>query len=194
MQSKTRELAPQTRYFKAYTLIETLIVVLLLSTLIVSGAPSLGQWLDKRRNQAQAVQLRLSLSLARNYALANSVDVVLCPAETEQRQQCRERTISNLNWNFGWLVFADQDRDGKLGNNEPLLQSLALLKDQAVVFNQNGRLRFFPTGGARSAGFYVCNASQSAAHHIRLLHTGRSRTKNELSETQASHCRAGIES
>jgi len=178
---------------RAYTLIETLIVVALLSSLIISGAPSLGELLDKRRNQAQAVRLNQSLNQARIYAIANAVDVIVCPAETEERRHCREKTISNHNWDYGWLVFADKNRDGKLNNNDALLQSSALLKNQAVVFNQNGRLRFFPTGGARSAGFYLCNKSQSAERHIRLLHTGRVRIKGELSEIQALLCHAGID-
>ncbi len=175
-----------------FTLLELLITVSLLSIILTSGTPQLAKALDNARNKAQGSQLQESLGLARSFAIAHLVDVVICPAQNEQKMQCKDKTQSNENWSFGWLVFADQNRDGQLNNDERILQSLPLVRGQAVVFNQNGRLRFFADGRARSAGFYVCNVSQSSERYIRLLHTGRTRISNELSEIQASQCQATI--
>ena len=176
-----------------FSLIEIIITLSLLSILMANATPYFGQILDKNRNKAQGVQLHLSLSLARTYAITNSVDVVVCPAVTMQQKQCKPKNIANSNWQHGWLVFADNNRDGILNSSEELLQSKVLLKRQAVVFNQNGRLRFFPNGSARSAGFYLCNASQSSQRYIRLLHTGRTRISTQLTEIQAARCHAGLD-
>lgn len=175
-----------------FTLIETVIALALLSIVISTSAPYFSQIMDKNRNKAQSTQLHLSLSLARTFAITNIVDVVICPAKTSLRQQCRENLQRNTNWQFGWLVFADQNRDAQLNSDEKILQSHVLLEHQAVVFNQNGRLRFFPDGSARSAGFYICNTSASSERYIRILHTGRTRISTELSEIQATRCLSTI--
>ena len=65
-----------------FSLIEIIITLSLLSILMANATPYFGQILDKNRNKAQGVQLHLSLSLARTYAITNSVDVVVCPAVT----------------------------------------------------------------------------------------------------------------
>ena len=155
---------------KGFTLIESIVVLALISIAISSTVPYLTQAIDTRRNMAQVGQLQASLSLARQYAVANIVGVVICPARSDLRQRCRDMQQANTNWQFGWLVFADQNRDGQLNDDEIILRNQALLNKQAVVFNQNGRLRYFADGRARSAGFYLCNASASSC----LLYTSPS--------------------
>ena len=179
---------------KGFTLIESIVVLALISIAISSTVPYLTQAIDTRRNMAQVGQLQASLSLARQYAVANIVGVVICPARSDLRQRCRDMQQANTNWQFGWLVFADQNRDGQLNDDEIILRNQALLNKQAVVFNQNGRLRYFADGRARSAGFYLCNASASSMRHLLILHTGRTRISSELSEINTARCRATINS
>jgi len=85
-------------------------------------------------------------------------------------------------------VFEDLNDDNELNKNDNILYTNALNGKINLVFNQRGRLRFFNDGSARSAGFYICNNNSKETRHIRLLHTGRSRTTDIQTKKQELIC------
>jgi len=178
--------------YAGFSLLELIVSVSLIAIIMAFGAPSLASINERNKADALAKNFHQSLAFARTYAIANSVVVNICPALEQERSQCRGKIKRNVSWSNGWLIFIDANQDGQLQIEERVLKSHALKQGQALVFNQNGRLRFFPDGSARSAGFYLCGLQDGTERYLRLLHTGRASLNKSLSQRQTSICRASI--
>ena len=83
--------------------------------------------------------------------------------------------------------------DNQLNNGDTILVRRKLPQSTHLIFNQTGRLRFFPDGSARSAGFYICGADTTEFRHIKLLHSGRIRSTAKAPNAIKKRCLAGID-
>ena len=173
-----------------FTLLELMISTALVLTISMIAAPSLNKSLNKKRLKADTIRFGESLMLARNYATAKMSEVVVCPLD--KNGQCRSKIKANQNWNQGWQIYEDSNQNRRLDSREQVLLNETFSDNIAVVFNQNGILRFFPDGSSRSAGFYVCAKDQKAGSYLRLLHSGRLRLTSDLSLRQMGICQANL--
>ena len=171
-----------------YSLIEALMALTIMFILTGVAVPSLSTMLRKNEVKVNSGLLNASLKMARNQALASGTMVHVCAMASQDTTICDPRRNYNANWSTGWLVFADLNENNELDAYDNIIQSTLNQGQARIVFNQRGRLRFFPNGSARSAGFYICDPQSNEIIHLRLLHTGRTRSLDQLSEQRKSIC------
>lgn len=173
--------------FRGFTLIELMVTVSILATLSAVAIPSFASILAKSKVQTMASSLHTTLNMARNHAITSQAVVMVCQASDSTLSKCVDQHPSNENWKHGWLIYQDDNSNNKFDHQDQLLRVFEN-GNMAVVFNQRGRLRFFPDGSARSAGFYICNNTSDVMRHVRLLYTGRSRIDKFLGKKQRTIC------
>ena len=90
-----------------FTLIEMMVTLTLLAILIALVTPSFRGLLADNRAAAQANALVGSLMLARSEAIKRNAPVVLCRSNSGT-------SCAGSEWEDGWILWADMDRDGTL--------------------------------------------------------------------------------
>ena len=170
------------------SLMELLASISIIALLASVAAPSFASMIDNRQIKASSIMLSTTLTLARNHAISTTITVIVCHAKDSTMTQCSDSRKRNTNWSNGIITYADLDASNDLDSNDQILSTVKIDPKVAMVFNQNGRLRFFSDGGARSAGFYLCSRASKNERHVRILHTGRTRTKEKLSQTHRKTC------
>lgn len=183
--SSMRSLTPS--HVHGFTLLELLVSVALLGVLLASAAPSFGAAIDRSKLRASSLEIFESLALARSTAISQNKIVFVCYLDSNR--QCVVSNKRNHPWKQGWQVFVDENRNNEFDANDSILFNGKASTSVSIIFNQSGRLRFFPNGSARSAGFYVCGPNLNATTHLKLLHTGRLRIAKEASEKAKSICK-----
>ncbi|MFZ2209111.1 MAG: GspH/FimT family pseudopilin [Porticoccaceae bacterium] len=113
-----------------FTLIELMVTIALLAILIAAVAPSFRGLLLDNQAATQANALVGSLMLARSEAIKRNVPVVVCRSNTGT-------TCAGAEWEAGWLVWPDTDRDGVLdaddGDGIPEAGEEMILEVQAAL-------------------------------------------------------------
>ena len=173
------------RGFSLLDLIITMSITLVLAGMAI---PSFAALLSKTVVEGSSINLQHSLALARHYAITSGTIVQVCRMADNDQSQCHQQRNFNESWSKGWIVFSDSNRNNELDDADKILTVSQNNQKSKVVFNQRGRLRFFPDGSARSAGFYVCAQNQNQYRHIVLLYTGRTRTSHTLTARQQNIC------
>ena len=142
-----------------FTLVELLISILIVSTLLAMGVPSLKEFMKNNRLSAQSNALVASLQLARSEAVKRGVDTVICASSNQT--SC----TGNGDWDKGWIVFSDLNRNGTpdVGGAAPLcedtedcmLRTSGALSGKHKITTTAASLRFSPTGLAANGGSTV---------------------------------------
>lgn len=89
-----------------FTLTELLVAMTVFAILLGVAAPSMSSLVESNALKSQLSDTVGDLKFARAEALSRSQQIVICP--TQDQQNCSNQN----NWNQGWLVFSDYDRDG----------------------------------------------------------------------------------
>lgn len=94
------------------------LIAALAATAVVLGLalPSLSGLLAGQRVRSTLHDLRSDMMLARNSAIARNTQVVLCPRTVDNR--CR----TDGDWQHGWMLFLDPDRDRQPGQAADILR------------------------------------------------------------------------
>ena len=171
-----------------FSLIEIMIVTTIISILLSAAIPSFNSTLNKSQLSNVNLELISSLSLARDYAITRGYKTHLCALTAIKPIRCQDTRDFNTSWSKGWMVFADINNNSEYDQDDTVLNISQIPKTINVVFNQRGRLRFFPNGSARSAGFYLCNKNSRDNRHIKLLFSGRARTTRIDNSSQLTTC------
>ncbi|RBP51455.1 GspH/FimT family pseudopilin [Arenicella xantha] len=172
----------------AFTILEVMLTLSISSTLIMLAVPSFGSLIIKNQVMTRSNELQTALNLARAYAITNYTHVVVCAAADSDMTSCVDQPRRNKNWEHGWIVYADTNANVTLDSQDVIVNVGQNEGKIAIVFNQNGTLRFFPDGHARSAGFYLCDQKSETEGYLRLLYTGRVRFSSELGKTRRKKC------
>lgn len=101
---------------QGYTLIELMITITIAGILLSYALPSFHQLKLNKLMENERNRLTTSLHLARNYAVANQIQVIACPSITGN--DCDNQS----NWHQGWIVFTDLNRNRKLDEADTLLR------------------------------------------------------------------------
>jgi len=173
---------------RGYSLLELIISVSMLALLLAIATPSFASVIHQSKIKATASTLSQSLYLARSSAIGQARTVLVCQIANSEGTTCVDKPKRNKNWRFGWLVYTDMNGNNTLDQDDEILFQYQPDQQTAVVFNQNGHLRFFANGSARSAGFYICGPESTRLTHIKLLHSGRTRTTTNDSEKRLQTC------
>ena len=171
-----------------FNLLELTITTLILSLIVGAAVPNFAKALNRTYIATASNQLSTTLIGSRNHALSTGITVIICHAKDSSMQSCSEDRNRNTRWSNGVISYADLNEDNTLDEGDDILHTYQSHPSVIVVFNQSGRLRFFDDGSARSAGFYLCSSIITEERHVRLLYSGRSRTRANMSNEQRDTC------
>ena len=160
------------------TLIELAILLAIGSLLMALAVPNYRDWIADARLATQAEALAATLSRARSAAIRSGQRVTVC--KSADRQTCTPAG----SWDQGWLVFADDDRDGARDGDEATLHveapapfpvTIAANHPLAdyVSYTSIGHPRLI-NGGLQMGTFVACSPGRRAIKVI-LAASGRVR-------------------
>lgn len=173
-----------------FTLAELLLTFTIGGILISLAAPGFTSVISKNQIEVQGNNLIASLQAARYTAIVQRKIVHVCQIRDLQTHECSNDYSRYRNWSAGWMTFIDVNRNNNFDDNDEIIKVIQGTSQIKVVFNQRGRLRYFPDGSARSAGFTLCDSQQQYYRHVYLLYTGRARMKTQVSPKQRANCDA----
>ncbi len=161
-----------------FTLVELMITLVIVAILLSLAAPGFKSLLERNRLQTAAHGFFTDLVLARSEAIKRNQAVVLCKSNTGVN--CTVDTA--VQWEQGWLVFADTDNDGAVDPNEIITVKNALHVGDTLRTDTAGDFKnqvTYGTDGSASGSevFVLCNedADLGNAREIDIAATGRPR-------------------
>lgn len=143
---------------RGLTLIELLIVLGIAGILAVIGMPALGSMLARSHRRSAESALQASLMHARETAITRHTQVIVCPSTDH-------RTCASWNdWQDGWLIAPDVDRDREPDPGAPL-EVFDAMPARMHVLSSSGRPRivFHPDGsaGGSNAQLTICHSGDT---------------------------------
>lgn len=140
---------------RGFSALELMLCLLVLSILGLVAIPSFKSMGSSTQVRAASSALIVSLQRARSEALSTGRNVVLCPSSDQQR--CRQ----DSNWSDGWLLFRDDNRNGRFDPVEALLLSQSVNPRMIDIRSNNGRRQITYRSLGESAGanasFVICS-------------------------------------
>lgn len=160
------------------TLVEVLIAMTIAAVLGALALPSLRDWRLGYELASHAQYLAGNMSRARSEAIKRGYRVNLC--RSIDRHQC----AASGGWDSGWIVFVDQNHDGWIDEDEPVLavseptpagvtvRANRPLADYVSYTNLGEARRF--DGALQMGTFSLCRSGQRLIKVV-LANTGRVR-------------------
>jgi type IV fimbrial biogenesis protein FimT len=155
-------LSIKARAAEGFTLIELMVTIAIAAILLSLAVPSFQAMVMNNRLTAQAGGLNTALNYARNTALSQAVNVVVCPVGALGSTTC------GASWGTGWMVVRDP------AGTPTLLQSQLAPSSNAVLSSPATSVVFGPRGLAGTvSSFKVCDSRGAAfARSVQVLATG----------------------
>jgi type IV fimbrial biogenesis protein FimT len=104
-----------------FTLVELMITIAISVILITVGIPGFSAFIRNQVLSAEARQFSMSLALARSQALARKEQISMC--KSTNQSSCS--TLHTVHWEDGWILFVDENADGKRQDGELVLRHCA---------------------------------------------------------------------
>lgn len=165
---------------RGFTLVELMITLAVAVILITVAFPAYRQMLLDNQRDRYSNDLLSTLNLARTEAVTRNQTVIIC--KSDDQASCD----NSVNWNDGWLVYADVDGNGAfselagdvlLDAHEATTSSFTLTSEDfpnTVVYQVSGRHTRPAT--AVPHAFELCNtATEMDGRNIEITSTGRPR-------------------
>ena len=140
-----------------FTLVELLISIVIVTTLLALGVPSIKDFMKNNRLGAQSNALVTGLQVARSEAVKRGADTVICASSN--LTSC----TGSADWDKGWIVFSDLNTNGTpdVGGSAPLceetedcmLRTSGALSGKHKITSTAANLRFLATGLATNGNF-----------------------------------------
>jgi type IV fimbrial biogenesis protein FimT len=154
-----------------FTLIELIVTLAVVSIVLLTGIPALNQMTDNNRLVTQINSIAGSLALARSEAIKTATTVTLCVSTNGAACDGTAAT----NWENGWLVFTDSNRDNAInGSSDTLIRiqdqfnggttlRLSLYDVPGVIqFLADGTTRDRDSNGTSVGTFTLCESTNTA--------------------------------
>ncbi len=166
-----------------FTASELLITVAIVGVLVALAVPALRGFVLDQRAISRINEFVAAVNFARNEAIKRGTSVTLCASASPQatRPACNGRK----QWEKGWILFADYDRDAKLdvGTGACLAGEDCLLRvwegiDDLTLRAGRTRITFDSLGASRgfNATWRLCDErGEKAARAVILAPSGRIR-------------------
>jgi len=175
-----------TRNPRGFTLVELLMTLAVLAILTACAAPAFGNLISSTGARASRSNLIAALNTARIFAASKTAQVVVCPSA--DGQYCGHTT----EWQHGWLIFIDANRDNARDDGEDLLAVGEKQPDGVAILSTAGRTHvdYRPDGSATGSNvtFTVCDRrGASDATALVINNAGRVRA-GEPTPAAAAAC------
>jgi type IV fimbrial biogenesis protein FimT len=165
---------------RAFTLVETLVAVAIVTLLLAAGAPAFHEWLGAYELANQAKHLAETMTRARTEAIRTNHRVSLC--KSPDQRQCAD----GGGWEQGFVVFVDENGNGRVDAGERILEidghparGITITAnrplDDYVSYTSLGRARML-NGALQMGTITLCRRGQRAMHVV-LANSGRVRTE-----------------
>lgn len=166
------------RRHTGFTLLELLASLGIAATLLLLAVPGYGAWIAEMELRDRVEALVGAMSLARAEAIKRGARVNLCPSG--DGVHCADNGL----WEAGWLVFADDDRDGDRGDDEILFRVQDAARPKITVrgnkpvtdyvsYTGFGHTRMI-NGALQMGTFTICRSGRTAVDVV-LANGGRVR-------------------
>ena len=160
------------------TLVEVLVALAIVGVVLSTSLPNWGGFLAEREQRDLAEALMQTLLQARSEAIKRGTRVDVCPGAGNA---C---ATNPAGWESGWIVFADNDRNGGKGIAEPVIARAPATSPGVTIrgnrpvadyvsYTSLGQARRID-GALQMGTFTVCRAGLSARKVI-LAGSGRVR-------------------
>lgn len=160
-----------------FTLVEILLSIAVMAILLAVTAPAFKATIMNSRISAQTDGFVNALNYARNTAVSQNINVVVCPAGTAGSTTC------GTNWRAGWIAVSQPTAGANFlllsfftGANDPILSNVPI---GGVAANT---VTFDPRGLATTqANFKTCDTRGGAfARSVEVLPTGFVQTNSTM--------------
>lgn len=180
-----------TRRTNGFTLIELMMTLAVFAILIAAAAPAFGNLIQRTGAQASRSSLTTALNTARIFAVSKTANVVVCPSADQQH--CGHTT----EWQDGWLVFIDDDRNGERDDSERLVDVAQAQPSGVAILSTAGRTRvnYRPDGSSVGSNvtFTVCDRrGEGLASALVINNAGRVRN-GEPTPAAAAACEHALD-
>lgn len=129
---------PMSTLQKGLTLVELMVTIAVVAILAAVGIPMFQRVVHTNNAATGVNDLVTALQMARASAVNQGVRTVVCPRDSST-------LTCGSDWDNGWLVFADTDKDGALDTGEPVLRAWEAGKDRDFTVSTSPIL-FLPSG------------------------------------------------
>lgn len=166
-----------------FTLVESIVVLCILSICVGTAVPSLAPLMERQRTTTAMNSLLTHMAEARMAAISRRQGAVLCPSR--DGASCSDST----DWSGGWLVFIDRDADRQVGPRDEVLRvDGGAANGRLVVRVTGGRtsLRYLPDGRAAGTNLTIsmCNTRGDLLGSVIVNNAGRARTERPKTATR----------
>lgn len=174
---------PALRRARGFTLIELLTVVAVLAILATSALPSFRRMLQANELTTAKNALVATLQRARSEAATSGRNAVLCPSQNGHSCQTAG------DWSLGWLLYRDDNLNGRFDPLETLLVAHAQRASALSIRTSDGRRKVTYRGMGRADGanvrFVFCDPAVESGGQVVIANSGRIRTTDQ---TPAGAC------
>jgi type IV fimbrial biogenesis protein FimT len=134
--------------YLAFTLLELLITVAIVSILALVAFPSLTSYSQDGAMVANANALLGSLKLARSEAITRGKRVSVCPSSNALSATTPSCEASD--WKVGWVTWVDDNSDNKIDSSEKIIRVVGKAKGADISIQNgcaaNSVISYFSTG------------------------------------------------
>jgi type IV fimbrial biogenesis protein FimT len=166
--------------YAAFTLLETLISLIIISVALAMAFPNLSSFLRDSRMNAVVTEFTNALYLARSESIKRAVNVTLC--SSTDGIACSE----SEGWQYGWLVFADSNANASMDSDDSLIRVYHNPNNEFTLIGNtyvDSQIHYLPTGRISVLGgtISVCaNDRSELGKNIVLIATGRFRIDTDI--------------
>jgi len=154
-QEATVEIRPegyQPRRSAGFTLVESVVVLIVLAVLIGAAVPAMGQMLARYQLTTAQLDLIATLQYTRNLAVISGRPKLFCPISASE--QC----AGDTRWERGWAIGNYRTGNADQLDGPPTLVNVGY--NRVVILSTSGRknIRFQPSGsaGGSTVTFTLC--------------------------------------
>lgn len=169
------------RGMRGVTLLELMVTVSIVAILASVAVPSFQSMMTTNSLATATNGFVAALQLARSEAITRSKTVTLCKSNdvSDSTPSCN----TSANWQDGWVVFVDSDKDGTLDSGEEILRVQQALNGNTAIDGKTNFANFIKFNNAgiskgssfSNGSFEVTSSSDSRC--IRINNIGRIRTQ-----------------
>ncbi len=159
---------------QGFTLVELLSTLSVIAIIVTIGVPSFQSIMQNNRMTTDLNLLVTDLNLSRMEAIKRGDDVTICK-RNNQGTDCEK----SGDWNKGWIVFSDPNRNASVETGEEIIHVKSELDSGIALISSKNRITF--TSQGFSYGFattFVMSDSRGETYARKRIisNTGRIRT------------------